>query len=143
MELEAFISTTLIQIARGVHVAQEEVRKYGGYVNPALTYSHRPEGFVGHAEGLPTYQISFDVAVTAGSQKATAAGIGVRVASLVDASAGGKSGKLEETVSRIRFSVPMALPIDEQSMKRKQQATADKKARDDAMIRGRIGGGIA
>lgn len=134
MELEAFVSSTLIQIARGVHAAQAAVRELGGFVNPAVQYAKVPEGYVGHAEGLPTYRVDFDVAVTAGTQKGTDAGIGVRVASIIDAKAGGKSSKAEETVSRIRFTVPVALPIDETSLQNKRQADEKRKAQQDAVI---------
>jgi len=99
MELEEFISKTLISIASGVHKANEGVKELnlGGnpvfVVEPASNHNKRSDGY-----------IEFDVAVTATTEGASTISGGIRVWSIgVD---GQKEVKeADQIVSRIKFGI--------------------------------------
>lgn len=135
MELKDFIATSLKEIVAGVKTAQDEIREQGGYVNPATSIYQRPETFIGVTDSnLHVYRIDFDVAVTAASGKKTGASLGVQVASLIDAKLGGQSDAQRQTISRIRFSVPIALPVDQTSVEKKKAGDAQRKQQQDQAI---------
>ncbi len=106
MDLSQFVSETLSQIIEGTVTAQESARARNAYVNPARLPSAGIEVF---GAGFRRQDVVFDVAVTAsestekeGGAKIAVWGVGV-----------GGSGKREsenQTVSRIRFAVTIALP---------------------------------
>lgn len=98
MNIDDFIKSTLVQIVRGVEHASRDVddESDGGRVNPYM-----PRGR-GMAAPIP---IEFDIAVTV-SESAEAGG-GISVMGI-----GAKAGLATESssVSRIKFTVPVALP---------------------------------
>lgn len=92
MELETFISKTLIDIYNGVKKANEELCK-DGYKPFMLGYAHTADE-----------TILFDVAVTASSERTKGGNATIKVFSL---ELGGKkdSSLSQEKVSRIQFRV--------------------------------------
>jgi len=111
MELREFIKETLVQIAQGVADAQVPAGEAGGYVSPAMGTSTRSESYFGTViGGHPVFLIDFDVAVTASAGTAEAK---VQVVSLLKLRAGGKSTQSQEQTSRVKFQVPMMLPIEQ------------------------------
>ena len=119
MELQEFITGTLVQIARGIEGAAEQLKTSKAIVNPrnVSTSSTKDEHIYGylnvHRKFYKVVQkIDFDVAVTAEKGKETKGGIGISVGSMTV----GTQGKLDSSsssVSRIRFSVPMVLPMED------------------------------
>lgn len=113
MDLQEFVRTTLVQITRGVQDAQTSVRENGGYVSPP---SHSPVKNEAHFDNLHDGQVvflvDFDVAVTVNETTGTNAEAKLKVGGLLSLGAGGKSGDSHESVSRIKFKVPLALPVD-------------------------------
>ncbi len=97
MELEDFITTTLLSIKKGIRnanikIAENDGKKLG--VDETIQYEIDAE-----SKG-----IKFDVAVTVSGAKATEGGGKIRVA-VVDIGGGKSSSSKEEHASRISFEV--------------------------------------
>ena len=107
MNLEDFIATTLTQIIGGVRRAQTETKDAnGGGVNP------RPSSIPHNLprKGMnPLQTVHFDVAVTASESSSISAGGGIRVLA-IELGTRANTGDEASSVTRIRFSVPIALP---------------------------------
>ncbi|TSA39615.1 hypothetical protein D4R30_00825 [archaeon] len=103
MDLETFIAETLRQIVKGVRTAQQHEDCKGATINPptAPGQNHR----------LLVKQIEFDVALTVseGSEKQGKGNIGI--ASVFGIGGQANSTTASSSVSRIKFEVPVVLPI--------------------------------
>ncbi len=134
MDLEKFVAETLLQIIRGVDEAQSQINKDGGdslaigAINPALDTARAEIQVVRGEDGklLPVQTVAFDVAVTTteGSDKSVVGGIRV-----VGVKIGAEGSATSETtaVSRIKFNVPIILPVggaETPLARRPQQTTA-------------------
>jgi len=105
MDLQQFVAQTLVQIANGVKNAQEHVKSAGGIVNPLRASDQDP------IMSPNTSFIEFDVALTVTEGSDSKGGIGIFVAD-IGLGAQGRSRSATESVSRIKFKVPMFLPTD-------------------------------
>lgn len=101
MDLETFVTETIVQVIGGVEKAISKVGDISktGMVNPSYS-THK------HGEVQP---VEFDVAVTVAQKTAGEGGGGVKVAVL---QVGGKLESATENVAvnRVRFTVPVAVP---------------------------------
>ena len=108
MELQDFVSTSLLNIVNGIRAAQDKLGSSGQHVSPNITshynYIHQQGKLL--SDGKLVHFVEFDVAVTvsASSSSSQGATIGV-VSDGARESAAASSGQ-----SRIKFSVPMTLP---------------------------------
>ena len=109
IELRQFVGETLKQIVLGVTDTQDELDN--AEINPCEFAGNCNRMFSGRTGGL-VQDVEFDVAVTATDQTTSKAGISVLIAS-VGLGAAGQSGTSNQSVSRIKFSVPIVLPIHE------------------------------
>jgi hypothetical protein len=112
MELRDFVSETLVQIAEGVSSAQERSKELGAYVNPQLTGSTTDavqHGFLKSQFGAAQI-VGFDVALTVTEGKGTKGGIGI-IAGAITLGSSGQSTSENSSVSRVKFSVPLILPV--------------------------------
>lgn len=120
MDLKTFVSESLTQIVEGVVDARERIEALRGMVNPPgiqsseSDRSYAPYAVIKAEKGraacrLPIQEVKFDVAVTASSDAQTKAGAGLL--SVVSAGISKEKGAKDETTSRIRFRVPLALPL--------------------------------
>jgi hypothetical protein len=112
MNLKDFISETLVEIAEGVQDAQE--RATGVNPKPSHIYTTSQTGGSNLILGLrenndPIHMVEFDVAVTSSEGKETKGGISV-VSGLISLGAQGKSQENTQSISRIKFKVPVCLP---------------------------------
>lgn len=117
MELKEFVTETIKAIVSGVKEAQEEAKKQGALVNPKLTMrsnsgkSDIPVYFFETYDHIYDAQnLEFDVAVTVSSKSTAKGGVGI----IVSAFGVGVQGEKQATnnqVSRIKFSVPIVLPV--------------------------------
>jgi hypothetical protein len=111
MNLDTFISESLKAIIKGIKDSQNFAMDNGARVNPIRDRNYTGEYvFYGSEEGMRTVSaIQFDIAVTTSSQQEAGGEGGINVFSI---KLGGKlSDKdLNETVSRIKFSIDVALP---------------------------------
>lgn len=105
MELQTFIAQTLLAIVNGVHEAQTAISGSSrrGYIVPIRSHnSHAKE-----------QDVEFDVAVTvaAGSGLDGKSGFQLKVPVIqIGAGIEGKSSESESKTSRVRFTVPVAMP---------------------------------
>lgn len=101
MDLKTFIQTTLVQIVQGTEAAITEIAKMdsNAKVNP----------FASHGSYSDPKDVDFDVAVTVTDEKSGGGDAGIAVAMFRFGAKG--EVKLEsQAVSRIRFSIPVAVP---------------------------------
>lgn len=135
MDLGEFVKETLVQIAQGVAAAQGAARDAGGVVSPAMAAQRPSDTYFGTIVGnLPVFLIEFDVAVTATKGKGTNAEARVEIAPILKLGAGGRSSQAEEHTSRVKFRVPIALPIDATSLEERDKAVREARARAKAQI---------
>jgi hypothetical protein len=115
MNLDEFISESLKGIFKGVKDAQDFAKENGGRVNPiyfSTNAINKKNDFVkieSNEGSTMVTEIDFDIAVTASDKKESGISGGISVLSL---KFGGKTDgeKYNETVSRIKFSIAVALP---------------------------------
>ena len=114
MKLQEFVAETLKEIIAGVKKSQKYAESEGAWVSPEM----RPDGYgegtrkVGWTaqDGANIEQIEFDVAVTSTEGSETKAGVGIFVAG-IGLGAKGKSDESTSSISRIKFSIPLGLPM--------------------------------
>jgi len=99
MELQDFIGETLKQIISGVKNAQESAIELGAKVNPR------------GGSTVEMRNIHFDVAVSTSEGTETKGGIGVFVNPVGSVGSQDQSDVANSSMSRIKFSVPVKLPV--------------------------------
>ena len=119
MDLATFIKESLVQIARGIEGANEALADTSAKVNPRGIMPS-PKGdtkFYGYLnENDPkkylrvVQEIEFDVAVYASEGTETKGGIGIMVGA-IGLGSQGKSQAGSTSESRLKFTVPMVLPV--------------------------------
>jgi len=114
VELKEFVAESLKQIIDGVQTAQAYAEQKNATVNPSGLYETQGHYEVNNEEpnsNFPIAQfIEFDVAVTVTEGKEAKAGIGIFAAAI----GAGTQAKVEDAnmmLSRIKFSVPILLPL--------------------------------
>lgn len=107
MQLDEFIKETLVQIAKGVKDAQEDVDSLGGRVNPS---SILHKGCVGE-EVFPAIDqpITFDIALQVKGSEKTSGNAGAKL-SVFSLGVKGENSDESSTTHRIKFTIPMSLP---------------------------------
>lgn len=120
MKLEDFIAESLKEIINGVVAGQEHAVQHNAKVNPPVAF-YRDQGLVlaDGETGCKLTEVEFDVAVTATEGKSKKGGIGVFVGSVGIGSAS-KSETEHESVSRLKFTVPVSLPPGAERKKAKK-----------------------
>jgi hypothetical protein len=119
MDLTTFIKESLVQISRGIDEANAALEGSTAMVNPRNIVPS-PKGdskFYGYlSEAKETkhmrvvQEIEFDVAVHATEGTETKGGIGIMVGA-IGLGSQGKSQAGNASESRIRFTIPMVLPV--------------------------------
>lgn len=136
MDLKDFIKETVSSIAVATDELQDELLPRGVIVNPP----------VGQREGeikaidvestfttlRPLVEVSFDVAVTVGSETSGEGKAGLKIASFEVGGKGGHS-KASEQVSRVQFKIPLALSPSDLEKKNLDLAERERAASDRAM----------
>lgn len=121
MNLQDFITQALVQISAGIAMADDELSKHGAIINPrhVVGAGHDEENVYGHIPERTlemrraVHCVDFDVAVTVNEGKETKGGIGV-VAGVFALGSQGKSDESSQSVSRLKFRIPVALPNSKQ-----------------------------
>lgn len=115
MDLQEFITETLTQIVQGVEAAQKNVSSYGAEINPKLVGTvdtvSKGGGGIKTKNGNYAQMVEFDVAVTAIEGSGKKAGIGV-VSGIVSLGTTGQTNNENSTTSKLRFKIPLSLPIN-------------------------------
>jgi hypothetical protein len=115
IELKDFVAESLNQIIDGVKLAQENAKEVGAKISSQrIKYYKGGEGLMWHeATGHPAHLFEYDVAVITSEADKVKGGIGVFVAGI----GLGTQAKIEDvnsTVSRIKFSIPVIFPIQDE-----------------------------
>ena len=110
MNLKDFVAESLREIIDGVVEGQKHGKLSEAIINPPPTYLiQQGQVLTDHATGVQIQMIDFDVAVTVREGTSTSGGMGL-VVGPVALGTKGKSDAASESVSRIRFTVPVAFP---------------------------------
>jgi hypothetical protein len=114
MELKDFVSQTLTQILDGIKKSQEYAKEKKAAINPSSPsiFGSKATSYLRGDNGGMIQYIDFDVAVTAVEGSETKGGIGIFVGS-VGIGTQGKSDSSNTSVSRIKFSIPIAFPTQD------------------------------
>ena len=112
MKLQEFVSETLKEIIAGVKQAQDYAVSQDAKVNPSAKHvGDIKSQILVDSDSLEHLQkVEFDVAVTSSEGSETKGGAGIFVAA-IGMGVQGKTDTSSNTVSRVKFSVPIALPI--------------------------------
>lgn len=115
MDLQDFVSETIVSIVSGIKDAQEKTKEQGASVNPGglmrktdavsnnSTWDNRTNNF--------TQPVAFDIAITA--EDSAKGGAKVKVLSgLLNGDLGGEKGSKNVLASRIQFTVPVLFPSE-------------------------------
>lgn len=138
MELKDFVSSTIMQVMEAVSETQGPARALGGYVNPTAQTHANGDHLLGNtATDQAIYPIEFDVAVTVGSESGVEGGGKLHVASIISLGGKAKSGESLESVSRVKFTVPITLPVDTASDQERTDRAAKLKAEQERAIANR------
>lgn len=116
MELKDFVKATIEQIVEGAALAQESIKSRGGIVNPTSVRFQKDGLWNQYSHAMPQ-EVLFDVGLTSTDKSGSSEGVGVFLGSI---SLGKKndSGAEQVAISRVRFTVPLALPPGQQLFKR-------------------------
>jgi hypothetical protein len=109
MDLQTFVSETLIQIISGIQEAGRQVDSETVKICPRLDGTAAHKGYseiVPSRKDAPATVISFDVALQATEGSSTKGGLGV-VMGVVSLGSAGQSSSESSSLSRVQFSIPV------------------------------------
>ncbi|ENQ8749290.1 TPA: hypothetical protein ACVU5U_004614 [Vibrio parahaemolyticus] len=119
MNLKDFVSESILEIIEGVQDAQKRIESDDAKVAPHIEqiFSQSQTGGTNLAIGWDStnnlvHSIEFDVAVTTSEGTNTKGGIGV-VAGVFSLGAQGASSDNYQSISRLKFRVPVSFPRNE------------------------------
>ena len=115
MELRDFVRESLIQIVQGVSDAQKElVNSHSlGSISPEIRNNREAlesKGILLTPEGTPVQTVEFDVSVSATEGTGTKGSIGI-VVGILGLGSQGQASQSNANTSRLKFLVPVSLPI--------------------------------
>lgn len=109
MDVQTFVTETLIQICNGVTEAANRLAETDAIVSPSGIAADEHNMYVHEGYRRIVQNVEFDVAVTATEGKGTEGGIGLMVGA-IGLGSKGRSDRESSSTSRIRFNVPVSLP---------------------------------
>jgi len=129
MELKDFVRDSILQIVRGMVEAQDVIGEYGASVNPPPLHNPTPDVVRYAATGpdgekvLSLLQdLEFDVALTSRDTQNDGGKVAV-LAGFIGGGISASSEKGQEAISRLRFKVPIGLPIGPGEQPRTKKVT--------------------
>ncbi len=124
MELKDFISQSIQQIFEGVKQAQSQTKDMNGLIAPhKLRMSDKEipnhQAIIGYHHTTPIISVDFDISVTTQDSTKDKAGAGIFIAAI---GLGGQIGSetSNSQLNKLRFSVPVILPLPEETLKYQQ-----------------------
>lgn len=110
MQLQQFVGETIKAVLEGVRSAQEHAKTIQAKVVPETSHHFGNQSIItDRNNGAIVDKLEFDVAVTATEATSSEAKAGVSVWG-VGVGAKGQENAKNETVSRVKFSVPIVYP---------------------------------
>lgn len=108
MELQEFIRAVLVQLVRGVENAQDDLKTSKASINPLGT---KAQIALEQDKEMPSFtNVEFEVAVEVKNSGEQSGGVGIQVA-VFRMGVDGKKAESESHTSRLRFAVPVHLPL--------------------------------
>ena len=109
MDVKDFVETTLVQIVEGINIANGKLNGTGAIISSKNVRPLRDGTTYNTDTGHLVNLIEFDVAVTVIEKDTAGGGGGIKIAGI---SIGGQlqNETANQSVSRIKFSVPLTLP---------------------------------
>lgn len=108
MDLKEFTKQTLIQIVEGTSEANEAISGSGAKIpthNIANKKNYVHDGYSHHN----VIDVEFDVAITATESDGINGGASLKVASLINIGGGIENKTENQTISRIKYTLPLVL----------------------------------
>ena len=102
MDLKEFTKQTLVQIVEGVKEANNIIANNNAHI-------HVSNNRCDYGKQYPITNVDFDVAITATETEGANGGGGLKVASLLSIGGGVESKSENQTVSRIKYTIPLVL----------------------------------
>jgi hypothetical protein len=109
MDLKEFIELTLIQIVDGVQDANKKVTESGARISSKNVRPTKESQFFNFVESKLVNNIEFDVAVTTTENDNANGCAGIKIAG-INIGGGIENQTSNQTVSRIKFNIPLQLP---------------------------------
>ena len=123
MEIKDFIKESLSQIVEGIDMANQEMNEKGAFVvSSDLRESNRlPKSGTYAYDGSDTLrvvrEIEFEISIAVSDSTKNEGKGGLRVASLFHANGGMENSNSLDSINRMKFSLPLALPNVKMSSK--------------------------
>ena len=114
MDIKDFIKESLLQIVDGITEANKALESKGasipvtGVAGEGVWWTLIKEGNDRHTKHA--MRVDFDLAVTVSQSDNLKAGGGISIASLLNAGATSENCSQSESVSRIKYTIPLELP---------------------------------
>src|SRR5688572_26901733 len=106
MDIKEFVRNTLVQIVQGVNSANEEIKDAGAKISSKDIGAIREGLTFNKSTGDLVNLIEFDIAVTVNEKDIANGGGGIKVAGLINMGGSMQNENSNQSVSRIKFSVP-------------------------------------
>ncbi|KJV41607.1 hypothetical protein [Brevundimonas sp. KM4] len=124
--LDAYVKETLLSIVKAVIAAQDDA-DCGGFIGRAAYGAQGPAK--DELKNVVT-DVSFDLATTVEDRGTAGGSAGVKVIPFMKAEVSGQTQSAQSTVSRIAFTVPIAIPRPKAQREEDQRREADRQAQD-------------
>ncbi len=110
MDLKEFTKQTLLQIVAASNEVNEELEDLGAYIpNKEIYKNHGSYRMADIVDGANIIDVEFDVAVTATESEGNDGSGKLKVMSLVEMGGGVNSKFENQTVSRVKYVLPLIL----------------------------------
>ena len=110
MDLKEFTKQTLVQIVEGAAEADSRLSELGSFV-PITNFGNTTATFARDNDRTPrlVINVDFDVAITAIESEGANGGASLKVASFFNLGGGSESKTENQTISRIKYTLPLVL----------------------------------
>lgn len=106
MDLKEFTKQTLVQIVEGAAAANAALSN-GAYI--PYEAPNNSKGMYIYEDGANVIEVDFDVAITATESEGANGGASLKVASFFNLGGGAESKTENQTISRIKYTLPLVL----------------------------------
>lgn len=111
MEIKEFIKESLLQIVDGINEANDELHEKGAYIPSEKLVGDGVLFTVDKNNETHNFiKVDFDVAVTVSQSDSSKIGGGISIASFINAGCSAEDVAASQSVSRIKYMIPLALP---------------------------------
>lgn len=107
MDLKEFTSQTLTQIVEGVNDANSVIADSGAYITTEKISGNN--GAYLFRQDLNVIEVNFDVAITTSETEGVNGGGGLKVVGIISAGGNAESKIENQTISRIKYTLPLVL----------------------------------